>query len=316
MVGYSEKSCTETCNDPELGGQAVCRNDIMQTINTSEDFDAMLSSYIMLGSPNNPPGNTTAFCDWGVNLWPFATQAAAFAYQQYVALPTPHYIINNYCWYQPDNFPAYPPATCDTQYTAPPSQRFCSCAIANCVDTGAFPEPHYRRLEGEEQEQEQVESSSSRAAEVPEPMLALAAPAEPAVPVSIAEKAEPATVTVAVPADATTDNTNHKVPALQLLGAEADTQSLLAGPAFLLPQQLLELGINLGLGSVSVSAWQAQVLSACLLVAAVLSATLVYHCCTSRKATAVHEVVAETAKSLRTLRVRRKKEIRIEVTTH
>jgi hypothetical protein len=38
----------------------------------------------------------------------------------------------------------------------PPSQRVCSCAIADCVDTGAFPLPHYRRLEAAVEEEQGV----------------------------------------------------------------------------------------------------------------------------------------------------------------
>ena len=146
VVGYSQKSCTETCNDPELGGNAVCHNEIMQTIDTYDDFASVIASAILLGSPNNPPTSIAHFCGYGVNNFPFANMAAAFAYQQYVALPTPHYIVDNYCYYQPAAS-GVSPATCDTQLMFQPSQRVCSCAIADCVDTGAFPLPHYRRLE-------------------------------------------------------------------------------------------------------------------------------------------------------------------------
>jgi hypothetical protein len=145
-VGYSQKSCTETCNDPELGGNAVCRNDIMQTIDTYDDFASVIASSILLGSPNNPPTSIAHFCGYGVNNFPFANMAAAFAYQLYVALPTPHYVVDNYCYYHPAAS-GVSPATCDTTFNFPPSQRVCSCAIASCVDTGAFPLPQYRRLE-------------------------------------------------------------------------------------------------------------------------------------------------------------------------
>jgi hypothetical protein len=141
----------------------VCHNDIMQTIDTYDDFAGVVASSILLGSPNNPPTSIAAFCNYGVNMFPFATMAAAFAYQQYVPLPTPHYVINNYCYYHPASS-GVSPATCDTTFTMPPSQRFCSCSIADCVDTGAFPLPNYRRrLEGEGAETAAAEEQVSTA---------------------------------------------------------------------------------------------------------------------------------------------------------
>jgi hypothetical protein len=60
--------------------------------------------------------------------------------------------VDNYCYYHPAAS-GVSPATCDSQFLYPPSQRVCSCAFANCVDTGAFPLPHFRRLEAVSEEE-------------------------------------------------------------------------------------------------------------------------------------------------------------------
>jgi hypothetical protein len=74
-----------------------------------------------------------------------------FAYQRYIASPTPHFVVDYYCYY-----PSNMTGNCNTVYNTPPSMRMCACSIASCVDNGSYGVPHYRRaLLGESEEQGQ-----------------------------------------------------------------------------------------------------------------------------------------------------------------
>jgi hypothetical protein len=157
VVGYSQTSCTQVCADTELdpAGQGVCRNEILATINNPAAFEGALSSSILLGSPNNPPTSSAQFCGGGVNYFTFATAPAMFAYQRYIASPTPHFVVDYYCYY-----PSNMTGDCNTVYNTPPSMRMCACSIASCVDNGSYGVPHYRRALLGESEEEQGQSVS------------------------------------------------------------------------------------------------------------------------------------------------------------
>eukprot|EP00286_Rhodomonas_abbreviata_P019085 CAMPEP_0181309950 /NCGR_PEP_ID=MMETSP1101-20121128/12303_1 /TAXON_ID=46948 /ORGANISM="Rhodomonas abbreviata, Strain Caron Lab Isolate" /LENGTH=340 /DNA_ID=CAMNT_0023416501 /DNA_START=69 /DNA_END=1091 /DNA_ORIENTATION=+ len=132
IVGYSEQSCTQTCSNPEVGG--TCSMEFLQLIDNRAAFDAMVAEAFMLGETTQPT-STALFCGGGVNPWTFAGSPAAFAYQVYVPLPSPHFEVDHYCNY-PDATglpPTFLTGDCDTTYTAPPSQRFCPCAIPDCT---------------------------------------------------------------------------------------------------------------------------------------------------------------------------------------
>eukprot|EP00598_Pedospumella_elongata_P007630 CAMPEP_0184974474 /NCGR_PEP_ID=MMETSP1098-20130426/5974_1 /TAXON_ID=89044 /ORGANISM="Spumella elongata, Strain CCAP 955/1" /LENGTH=804 /DNA_ID=CAMNT_0027497079 /DNA_START=129 /DNA_END=2543 /DNA_ORIENTATION=+ len=222
IIGYSEKSCTETCSDPEVNG--VCENEIIKTIDTLPDFSNMLTTATLLGSGGSSPSSVATFCSGGVNNFPFANSPAAFAYQQYVPLPTPHYVVSNYCYYRPA-VQGPTTDTCDTKYMVPPSQRICACSIASCVDNGAYPMPNYRRLEGVEEEENQ--SVGVSAAEALDTALTVATD-------SVAEaKVEVLTTTAAVET-AAVESASDPAPAvtsLQALLSEVPVQYQIAGAA-------------------------------------------------------------------------------------
>uniref|UniRef100_A0A7S3M5Z0 Uncharacterized protein n=1 Tax=Spumella elongata TaxID=89044 RepID=A0A7S3M5Z0_9STRA len=222
VIGFSEKSCTETCSDPEVNG--VCENEIIKTIDTLPDFSNMLTTATLLGSGGSSPSSVATFCSGGVNNFPFANSPAAFAYQQYVPLPTPHYVVSNYCYYRPA-VQGPTTDTCDTKYMVPPSQRICACSIASCVDNGAYPMPNYRRLEGVEEEENQ--SVGVSAAEALDTALTVATD-------SVAEaKVEVLTTTAAVET-AAVESASDPAPAvtsLQALLSEVPVQYQIAGAA-------------------------------------------------------------------------------------
>eukprot|EP01032_Pedospumella_encystans_P022781 gene22781-25807_t len=134
VIGYSRDSCTETC--AELGH--TCAEGQLATINTVQALEEVLATSTLLSSTTGP-GTVATFCDGGVNIWPFATAPAAFAYQTFV--PDPNnpaigiYKISHYCYF-PVN-PANLVDGCDVSFVMPPSQRICSCHTGNCPPTAA-----------------------------------------------------------------------------------------------------------------------------------------------------------------------------------
>jgi len=229
VIGFSEKSCTETCADPEVGTGAVCENNIINTIDTLEDFSSMLTSALLLASGGSSPSSVATFCKGGVNTFPFANSPAAFAYQEYVADPTPHYVANNYCYYRPAA-QGVSTDTCDTKYLYPPSQRMCSCRVASCVDSGAYPLPNYRRLEGVEEEEEVEDADNWEEEDLfVETTTEVVDPALPVATASVTEEKVEVLITAvavesaSVPASAAT--------ALQALLSEVPVQYQIAGAA-------------------------------------------------------------------------------------
>ena len=230
VIGFSEKSCTETCADPEVGAGAVCENSIINSIDTLEDFSSMLTSALLLASGGSSPSSVATFCKGGVNTFPFANSPAAFAYQEYVADPTPHYVANNYCYYRPAA-QGVSTDTCDTKYLYPPSQRMCSCRVASCVDNGAYPLPNYRRLEGaaEEEEVEDAENWEEEDLFV-ETTTEVVDPAVPVAATSVAEKKVDVLTTTAAVESASVP-ASAVVTALQALLSEVPVQYQIAGAA-------------------------------------------------------------------------------------
>eukprot|EP00128_Syssomonas_multiformis_P008242 Colp12_sorted_trinity150504_noHs@653 len=122
IVGFSGDSCDTTCGKVSK----TCTLASLQAVTTSDAFDAVVASSRQLGK-TDLPGSTAAFCNGGVNTWPFATAPGVMQYPLYTkSASNPdqgEYVLTNSCYY---------PATgvqgdCSTVYTVPPSQRFCPC---------------------------------------------------------------------------------------------------------------------------------------------------------------------------------------------
>jgi len=139
ILGYSTESCTQTCQNTEIGG--TCSEEFLANINSVAAFEQMVSEAFMLGQTTQP-GSAAAFCGGGVNPWLFAGAPAAFAYQTYVQVNgVATLVVSYYCNFNDANsLPTSPTGTpaaitgdCDTRYYSPPSQRFCPCAIPDCT---------------------------------------------------------------------------------------------------------------------------------------------------------------------------------------
>eukprot|EP00428_Durinskia_dybowskii_P087429 CAMPEP_0170437576 /NCGR_PEP_ID=MMETSP0117_2-20130122/44758_1 /TAXON_ID=400756 /ORGANISM="Durinskia baltica, Strain CSIRO CS-38" /LENGTH=511 /DNA_ID=CAMNT_0010697707 /DNA_START=87 /DNA_END=1618 /DNA_ORIENTATION=- len=136
VVGYSRESCTQTCGHVSR----TCAGDHLQDVLTQATFEQMVGASYLLGS-SIPPTSAALFCDGGINLWPFATAPAAFAYQTWVPSSqnssTGQFHISHYCYYPPSV--AALEGDCDTEYELPPAQRFCSCWLGDCDVPTAVP---------------------------------------------------------------------------------------------------------------------------------------------------------------------------------
>jgi hypothetical protein len=96
----------------------------------------MVASSIQLGT-SVLPGTAQSFCNVGINMYNFAPAPAAFTYQVY---GTNGNTLQTFC-----NYPTSAAALvgdCDTQFSYPPSRRFCSCrSLSACNEVIEIPIP-------------------------------------------------------------------------------------------------------------------------------------------------------------------------------
>ena len=122
IVGYSGESCDATCAKVSK----TCTLSALQAVTTSTAFDAVVASASQLGK-NVGTVSTAAFCTGGVNTWAFATAPGVMQYPLYTKSETNpdqgEYVLTNSCYFPHGGVQG----DCSTQYTVPPSQRFCPC---------------------------------------------------------------------------------------------------------------------------------------------------------------------------------------------
>ena len=115
-LGASDTSCTDTCH--EVGG--VCDLAPLEHINTAPAFDAMLTSAVDIHTNATLNATSAAFCNQGINTFPFATAPAVISFYAGGANSN-----QTFCTY-PTTEGSFQGA-CDTAF--PAVRRFCNCKV-------------------------------------------------------------------------------------------------------------------------------------------------------------------------------------------
>jgi hypothetical protein len=127
ILGFSGESCSETCAHESK----YCVLQHIKDVTTIDSFSSMVNQARQLGADNLP--DIQEFCSGGINTWTYATAPAVTTFHIYEKNSE-----------EPEKggksksqfncfFPEKIEGDCDTKFTVPSAQRFCSCQSFDCI---------------------------------------------------------------------------------------------------------------------------------------------------------------------------------------